>query len=249
MPFEPLRMARPRDTTDQRLFPVVRNDGEPVWERGDTNIRGWRATGLSTCQGGIGNQRSHTQIDAVVYLTDARIVVVSGDYAKGSKFGSASIFGGPIISSAIRTKLDQHRAEREAEGTFLVGQMRHPWTSRVVFSRREGRRGENTVRICGTHTSAFGDRETVMLIAHFDPNTDSSSIAQQVADRVLADRRDWVTTTDDERTRLDASRFTDPHAVAPGTLPSIELSGGYMVSPGSSGHGMHSSRSYQVPSP
>jgi hypothetical protein len=60
---------------------------------------------------------------------------------------------------------------------------------------------------------------------------------------VINDRRDWSTTTDEVRAALDAARFTDPQQVPAGNLPSIWLPGAYIVAPGSSGLGVHSSRS------
>jgi hypothetical protein len=185
----------------------------------------------------MGNERRHLRIDARVYLTDARVMVVSGRFAKGTKHR------GPLISSAVRNKVSQLSAEREAAGKFLVGQLRHPWVNRVVYARREGRRGANVVRICGTHTSAFGDQEPVMLLIYLDANTDAHEVAAAISARVINDRRDWSTTTDEVRAALDAARFTDPQQVPAGNLPSIWLPGAYIVAPGSSGLGVHSSRS------
>jgi hypothetical protein len=99
---------------------------------------------------------------------------------------------------------------REAAGKFLVGQMRHPWVNRVVYARQEGRHGANVMRVCGTLTSAFGDQEPVMLIIYLDANTDAHEVAAAISARVINDRRDWSTTTDEVRAALDAARFADP---------------------------------------
>jgi hypothetical protein len=149
---------------------------------------------------------------------------------------------GLLICSAVRNKVSQLSAERDAAGKFLVGQIRHPWVNRVVYARREGRRGASVVRVCGTHTSAFGDHEPVMLLVYLGANTDAHEVAAAISARVINDRRDWGTTTDEVRAALDAARFTDPQVPA-GSLPSIWLPGAYVVAPGSSGLGVHSSRS------
>ena len=237
MPFEPLRIVVGGGDDDQRLGPAVQADGTPVWEAGDSNVAMWPATGLGSCHGALGNQRNHLKIRAHVFLTDSRLVVVSGQFAKGSRHS------GPLISSAIRNQVSQARAEREAAGQFLVGQMRHPWISLIVYSRRNGLRGENAIRVCGTHQSAFGDREAVMLLIHLDPGADPGAIAAEMASRVVADRYHWETTTAAERESLAAARFTDPGQAAAGTLPSIRLAGAYVVSASSCGHGAYSSRS------
>jgi hypothetical protein len=237
MPFEPLRTVRGGGGDDQRLCPAVQADGTPVWEAGDSNVVTWPATGLGSCHGALGNQRNHLKIRAHVFLTDSRLVVVSGQFAKGSRHS------GPLISSAVKNQVSQTRAEREAAGQFLAGQMRHPWISLIVYSRRNGLRGENAIRVCGTHVSAFGDREAVMLLIHLDAGADPGTIAAEMASRVVADRYDCETTTAAERESLAAARFTDPGEAAAGTLPSIQLAGAYVVSASSCGHGVHSSRS------
>jgi hypothetical protein len=237
MPFEPLRIVRDGSDDDQRLCPAIQAGGTPVWQAGDSNAAMWPAIGLGSCHGALGNQRNHLKIRARVFLTDSRLVVVSGQFAKGSRHS------GPLISSAIRNQVSQTRAEREATGQFLVGQMRHPWINLIVYSRRNGLRGENAIRVCGTHQSAFGDREAVMLLIHLDVGADPGAIAAEMASRVVADRYHWETTTAAERESLAAARFTDPSQTAARTLPSIQLAGAYVVSASSSGHGVHSSRS------
>ena len=237
MPFEPLRIVGSGGHDDQRLCPAVQADGTPVWEAGDSNVAMWPAIGLGSCHGALGNQQNHQKIGAHVFLTDSRLVVVSGQFAKGSRHS------GPLISSAIRNQASQARAEREAAGQFLVGQMRHPWISIIVYSRRNGLRGENAIRVCGTHQSAFGDRESVMLLIHLDAGADPGAIAAEMASRVVGDRYHWETTTAAERESLAAARFPGPGETAAGTLPSIRLAGAYVVSASSSGHGVHSSRS------
>ncbi len=85
MPFEPLRIVGGGGDDDQRLCPAVQADGTPVWEAGDSNVAMWPAIGLGSCHGALGNQRNHLKIRAHVFLTDSRLVVVSGQFAKGSR--------------------------------------------------------------------------------------------------------------------------------------------------------------------
>jgi len=241
MPFNPLRVTEPAIDQDQRVYPAVDGAGEPLWQQGDTHVAAWDAVGLGWCQGAIGNRREHTAIASRVYLTDARLVVVSGHYAQGTKYGA--FFGGTVISSAVRSRVAHARAEREAKGTFLVGQMRHPWISQVVYSRATRRKDEHVVRVCGAHTTAFGDQEVVMLLIKFDSRTDPGTVASEIANRVMVDRLTWDTTTDDERRALQAARFADPAELPEGTLPSIRLAGSYIVSTTSGAQGVFSSRS------
>lgn len=257
MQYEPLRVIRPDDgggggrergpaaksDTDQRLWPAVHVGGAPWLQPGDTDVQVWPANGLEYCHGGIANRRGHLSIDARVYLTDARLIVVSNRFAKGTRYSPGPGLNGPIIASAMQTVLSRKRAQRAAAGTFLVGQMRLPWISRIVYSQRAGLKGENTVRLCGIHTTAFGDQESVMLIIHLGAGADPHTLAEAVMDRVIRDRTAWSTTDENERAALQGARFPEPHEVAPGRLPYVDLPGGYIVSRGSAGQGVHSSRS------
>jgi hypothetical protein len=168
---------------------AVQAVGSPAWEPGDSNPKIWPARGPGSRHGAIGNQRVHLGIEARLFLTDSRLVIISRDFAKGTRHS------GPIIASAIQNKVSQARAEREAAGQFLVGQMRHPWVNTVAFSLCDGHRGHNAIRVCGTHKTAFGDHETVMLLIYLDTYTDPRPIAAEIATRVVADRYSWATTT------------------------------------------------------
>ena len=246
VPFKPLVITTPNHD-DQRLDPALDDNGTPVWETGDGNISSYYASGLGACQGAMGNERVHPEIDAHIFVTDARVVVVCSNWAKGSKRGPAG-FGGPIISSAIANKVSQARAARRASGQYLVGQMRHPWISRVAYSMRENRRTENTVRVIGSHKTAFGDVEPVILVLHLERHADPWPLAQDIARRAIADRIDFSRTTDEERSALQAAAWSAPESVEPGTIPAIRLAGSFIVSGSSAYLGTASSRSEPSPS-
>jgi hypothetical protein len=188
--------------------------------------------------------QTFNSIEARAYLTDARVVAVATDFAQGTRYASATFFGGPVLSSAVLSKLSKSAARRRSRDLYLVGHLRHPWISGVVYSRRQGRRGENSVRICGTHVTSFGDKEAITLILHLDPRDDPFNLASSIADRVVADRREWHRTTEAERAALDANRYPDPGILAPGTLPVLQLAGGYLIANSTAGQGVYSSRSY-----
>lgn len=124
----------------------------------------------------------------------------------------------------------RHRVKTQR--AFLVGQMRLPWIGHVVYSRRRDRRGENTVRICGTHLTALGDEESVMLIIHLNTHDDPYALAAAIASKAITDRLEWSETTEEQRAALKTAGFTDPRNVEPGTLPSIRLPGNLVVSDG-----------------
>lgn len=120
--------------------------------------------------------------------------------------------------------------------------MRYPWVNRIVLSRRVNRQAENTVRLCGTHVSAFGDKEPVILVVHLDRSVDPQSLAEELASRVRADRCSWQSTTDEERKALAAAAFTNPASLDDKTLPSIALAGSFIVSAASGIEGVFSSQ-------
>jgi hypothetical protein len=242
--FNTLAVVRPGTgpARDQALVPWVSPSGEPLWEASDDDVIAYDIVGIGECYGSIGNQRTRMGLTGCMYVSAARVVVVASDYARGTSYRSAGLYG-PVISSAIRTKLSERKAKQAAAGTFLVGQMRHPWVGRVVFAERKRRREEHSVRLCGTRVSAFGDRESVMLIAHFDGAFDTRAIATQVASRVIADRRDWTSTTDVERHALDTALSLGTRTPDAGKLPGFVLAGSYIIAAGSAREGSFSGRS------
>ncbi|HEY3673690.1 MAG TPA: zinc ribbon domain-containing protein [Acidimicrobiia bacterium] len=247
MSYDPRRVVHLGDDEEelQRAWPAVAADGQLRLQPGDGQPTAYPVVGLGVCHGPIGNARWNTDVSASLVVTDCRAVVVATKWAKGAKY-SAVGFHGPIISSTIKTKMAQSKANRDAAGQALVAQMRYPWISRIAYSTRQGRKGDNVVRLCGTHTTAFGEGELLMLLVQVDKTTDPRPIAQAIARKVVADRVAWETTSHEERAKLASAAFDDPSAVPVGSLPAIALAGSWRA-PGSNWLGTHSSRSLPVP--
>ena len=184
-----------------------------------------------------------------MYLTGARVVAASDQFAHGSRYRAYG-YGSQQVTAAIATKVSTMRAQRAAAGTSLVGQMRHPWLRQLAFgpaTAAKGFRGE--LRLCGQHLSAFGDPEDVILFLTLRHAAEAETFAEALLTRVREDRLTWEGTTDEERAALSAARVPAGANPQPGTLPSVRLAGSYRISAAAGYAGVVSARSRPAADP
>lgn len=245
-PFVPVRKVAAGSLGNQRLFPAIAEDGEMIWQPGDTDITAWPIKTIGWCHGGAGNRKEYGNLQGTVYLTATRAVVTSGHFVRGSRYRAYG-FGSAVILAQIATKVAQARAQRASAGAYLTGQMRWPWLSRVIWGgprAPKGSRGE--IRLCGQTLTEFGDPETVMLLLQLQQPEHTVEVVRQVIAFVREDREAWQRTTDAERSKLAALPDPDDVDAPEGNLPSIHLAGGLRVSAASAGAGVYSTTSYPV---
>lgn len=242
--FSPIRTVQGGATGSQLLHPVVNEQGTPVWQAGDTNVCSWEIDSVGWCHGDPSNRRDNPDIKGLVYLTDARVVVVSDHFASGTRYRAYGVGNQRFVAAAV-TRMSQVKAQRAAAGTFLVAQMRLPWLKSVVFgSEREKKALRGEVRLCAQHLTAFGDPEPVLLIFGLKHASDTVPFVAEVVQRVRQDRYTWKNTTDAERAALDATPSVATLAASVGQLPAVQLAGAFRVMSRSALQGVHSARSF-----
>lgn len=243
-PFQPLQTVAAGLNESQRLRPTVDEHGEPDWQAGDTNVRSWPISSLGWSRGVVAGRQDRAGIRGTVYLTDARVVVVADRFAEGSRYRAYGI-GNQVLVAAAATKVSQIRARRATSGSFMVGQMRLPWLTAIVFGLKRGPkdfRGE--VRLCGQQLSAFHDPESVLLILRLKQPEQTHTFVSEVIERVRSDRHAWEKTSDEQRAKLDAIPPPESVIAEPGQLPGVELAGAYRIAAASATYGVNSTRSY-----
>lgn len=245
--FVPVKTIAAGEASSQRIHPAVTDDGVPIWQEGDGDVASWDLESIGWCHGAAANRRDTAGIKGRVYLTRCRAVVTSVQFAKGSRYRAYGV-GNQVLVAAAASKISQKRAQRQAAGSVLCGQVRLPWLSGVIFAPTgspKGLRGE--VRLRTQHVTEFGDAESVMLIFRLRRPHEIHSFVAAVLERARQDRYDWKDTTDAERTALD--RVADPADAVGGNghLPLLPLAGSFRVSGGSASRGVYSSRSFDAP--
>lgn len=248
-PFQPLQTVPAGLRESQRLRPTVDEHGEPVWQAGDTNVWSWPINSVGWSRGVVAGRQDSAGIRGLVYLSDARVIVVSDRFTAGSRFRAYGI-GNQVLLAAAATKVSRLRARRAASGSFLTGQMRLPWLTAIVFGHERGPkafRGE--VRLCGQQPTGFGDPESVLLIVGLKQPEQTHTFVNEVIARVRGDRHAWQKTTDEQRAKLDAIPPLSSVSAEPGQLPRVPLAGAYRIAPASASYGVHSVRSYPQEQP
>ena len=243
-PYYPVQTVQALAEGPNRLVPIVDETGTPLWQPGDGQPTYWDITSAGWSHGAASNRRDHADIRGRVYLTDARVVVVSDHFAHGSRYRAYGL-GTQVVLSQVATKVSKVRAQRASVGSFLTGLMRLPWITNIVFAtpnERKSLRGE--VRLVGQHVTAFGDAESVMLIFKLRNAQDTVLFVEAVIDRVKRDRLDWKGTTDGTRRILGSTQPPSSIAAKEGALPSLSLAGGYRVNFATCAQGTNSSRSF-----
>jgi hypothetical protein len=217
---------------NQRLGAAVDPTGVPRWQPGDTNIACWPITGIGWCHGPIAGRSEWRNVAGYVYLTDSRVVAVVD--AAGDLPPSGIVIDGRELTRPLSA----------GEVAFRAGQMRLPWLTGVVFAATDATGLDSgQVRFGGLHTDASQARESVMLLVWLSQATETVSLAHDLVARVYRDRYDWPRTSDEDRALLDVLPMPASVEAAPGTLPRVQLPGGYLVRFKTAGNGVNSARS------
>jgi len=181
-----------------------------------------------------------------VYLTDTRVVAVSGHFVNGKKAGATG-FGNQFLLTAAAAKISNIKASREAADTFLVGQMRLPWITGVVFgSENASKNSRGELRLLGEHVTDFGDPEMMMMMIRLRHPAAVIEFVEELISRVKCDRLSWRDTKDDQRSRLTA--IPSPRSIqANGTsLPMVSFPVAYRVGEDTASYGTNSMRSFSA---
>jgi hypothetical protein len=243
-PYFPVQTVEADSDGPNRLVPVIDETGVPVWQPGDGTPTYWEIISVGWSHGAASNRRDNTDIKGRVYLTDARVVVVSDHFAHGSRYRAYGL-GSQVVLSQVATRVSKARAQRASAGTFLTGLMRLPWIMNVVFAtsdERKALRGE--IRLVSQHLTVFGDPESVMLIFKLRNSADTLAFVEALIERVKGDRLGWKGTTEDERKALGAVPSPGSVRAPEGSLPSVRLPGSCRANFTTSAHGSKSSRSF-----
>lgn len=245
LPFVPVQIVSAGAGGKQYYHPTIEPDGEPRWQPGDTDPISWDVSAVGWCHGDLANRRDHKGIAGRVFITGARVVVVSDHFVRGTRYLSID---GPSLVAGVASLVSQKRADRAAQGSFLVGQMRLPWIGRVVFGPSSAARVERgEVRLAGAHTTAFGDAENVVLLFKLSDHQLVTDFVEVLIERVRADRSSWPQTSDEKRAALNAIPQPASLVAANGKLASCSLPATWRVSDTSGAFGVHSSQSLGPP--
>ena len=247
MPFRPLRFGESGSVSDQRRYPTITPSGSPGWQAGDANVQSWSIAEVGWCHGEIGTRTLYPKIEGTAYVTGARIVVCSNQWAHAnSKHGTTFGAGLTLLAvAALQNRVAERRAVEAAGGKYLSGQMRLPWLESIVFGPSTGPRGSaGEVRLCTTHVTTFGDKECAMLLLRLRRPAETERFVQAVIDAVRADRRGWGPQADQVRSSLDGLPAVGSVVAAPGSLARIHLAGSFIADDASAGEGMNSRRSF-----
>jgi hypothetical protein len=240
--FFPLKTIHSGAPSPQWIHPAVDLGGTPTWQPGDTNRRDWEITSAGWCHGAPSNRRDNPDIRGKVFLTGARVVVISDRFTHGARYRSYSL-GLTAVLAGVATKVSDVRARHATEGTFLVGHIRHPWLTSVVFGPPgASKRLRGEVRLCAQHLSAFGEPEPVMLIFKFKSSDEVPGFVDDLVGRVREDRRNWV--SEDAQLALDRLPTAGCVTAPEGSLPINNLAGALRVARASVSRGSQSSRSF-----
>ena len=243
--YIPLRTIQAGGEGNQDLYPVVDRQGLPSWQPGDLNPITWEIHSVGWCHGAASNRKDEVGIKGQVFITGARVVVVSSSFAKGTRY--RAVGGNAVIAAAALSKISDARAKRSDAGTVLAAQMRFPWIGNLAFGppdcRTKGLRGE--VRIGGMHVTAFGEQEGVILFLRLRQAGEVYSFVSALKERIVNDRLEWERITGDQRAALSKLPGPDRVEFEEGTLPLIRFAGSFLISPGSGSQGVISHRSFE----
>ncbi len=247
MPFRPLRVGDSGSVGDQRRYPAITPSGSPDWQAGDANVQGWSISEVRWCHGEIRTRTLYPKIEGMAYVTGARIVVCSNQWAHAkSKHGIT--FGAGLTHLAVtvvQNRVVKRRAVEAVGGKYLSGQMRFPWLESIVFGPSTGPRGSaGEIHLCATHVTTFGDKECAMLLLRLRRPAETERFVQAVIDAVRADRSEWGPKAGQVRSTLDGLPSVGSVVAAPGSLARVHLAGSFIADDASAGEGVNSSRSF-----
>jgi hypothetical protein len=120
-----------------------------------------------------------------VWVTASRVVFYCKKFEKGGGWVGFGLGG--LAVAIVANSVSAAVAANRRKGKALIGNIRYPWVSSVMFSPRSGYGSENDVRIAyvdGTEDSRPDCDITFSIERHRDANL----LARHIADRVIAYR-------------------------------------------------------------
>lgn len=220
----------------QLYLPALTEAGEPVWQPGDLDPLPFQISSLGWSRGTIHNGDRQEGLQGLLYVTGARVVVVS-----------RLRDGGDLVSAATRNLVDHLTGRDAPKKSYLVGQLRLPWVKLLAYglpSVNQTSQGE--IRISATYRTAFGDKEAVFLLMRLRNRDEVNEFVSELVRRIYQDRYHFEGTTDEQRRQLEAIPAPDEIVVDHGKIPVIHFYGSWLVSKTSGRNGTVSKLSFAL---
>lgn len=249
-PFTPLVKITGGAEGPGRMQPVLDEEGVPFWQSGDVDPSWFAVTQVGWFSGNVSSMQTYDDIHGWVYVTGARAIIVTADFAKGSQYRAVGV---PSLTNlaymATANRVSKSRAHKATAGQFLAGHMRFPWVGQIVWASPSMRRKSlGQIRLVGTHRSAFGDEESVGLCFRLAKPAEVLPFVTQLVERVRTDRMSYDRTTAEQRAGLQALPApASVNAPSADTLASLRLPGSWIITAGSAFLGTISETSAEVP--
>lgn len=163
-----------------------------------------------------------------VWITASRVIVYCKKFEKGGGWVGWGLGG--LAVAVVANSVSHAMAANRRKGKALVGNIRYPWISSVMFSPRAGFGTENDVRIAfvdGTDDSRPDCDITFTIERHNDANR----LARHIVDRTIAYRYSTGEEMDADELRRFEELRTSGLAAAPakGRLTSYKIPSSWRV--------------------
>ena len=146
-----------------------------------------------------------------VWVTASRVIFYCKKFEKGGRWVGFGLGG--LAVAVVANSVSAAIAANRRKGKALVGNIRYPWVSSVMFSPRSGFGSENDLRIAfvdGTEDS----RPDCDITFSIERQRDANRLARHITDRVIAYRYASGEEIDaDELGRFEALRSSGLAAV------------------------------------
>lgn len=163
-----------------------------------------------------------------VWITASRVVFYCKKFEKGGGWVGWGLGG--LAVAVVANSVSHAIAAKRRKGKALVGNLRYPWVSNVMFSPRAGFGTENDVRISfvdGTEDS----RPECDITFSIERHNDANRVARHIVDRIIAYRYASGEEMDADEQRQFEELRTSGLAAAPqkGRLTSYRIPSSWRV--------------------
>lgn len=193
MNYDVLTVRTP-DENDDSLYPVMGDGpGGIAPESLDGEVLELSASALSLRQfkdDAFEELAFLKDVDMDLMVTDSRVIVACEQWAKGDQYWGVGL--GATLA-LVETKLSQAKANREARGTMLLGQVRYGWIKNVGYEPRSGWRSPGKLRIGTSEMTDSGEVRNLYLDLVLPKEVDPATAAQSIAQRTA---RYWLNNMD-----------------------------------------------------
>ena len=90
-PFTPLVKITGGAEGPGRMQPVLDEEGVPFWQSGDVDPSWFAVTQVGWFSGNVSSMQTYDDIHGWVYVTGARAIIVTADFAKGSQYRAVGV--------------------------------------------------------------------------------------------------------------------------------------------------------------